>query len=447
MAQDEPASLPFLAVSAAVGAVVLLVVLLYNLFIGKQDLQVDSTQKGDEREAVSGVRARQPQKRRDRRHSYRKENANTVFTHQWLATTLKGHSAPILGLNFSPNGKLLASCAEDRTILTWNVKDFTQKEHKSVRSNVELDHVTKVKFSPDCRALIGWLYNGNTVRVFKLTKKKDGTTANFQGAFDFDKKHDAEIINIDIASSGKYIMTCSKDTSIKLWDLKGEILDTIDTHQINNTYGAVSPCGRFVASSGFTPDVKVWEVCFDKSGSFKEIVRAFELTGHSAGIYHFDFSADSHRMATVSKDGTWKLWDTDIEYQKKQDPCLLQTGQYENAGKSMIALSPDGRTVAIATGTSISVFNGQTGVCEQTFREVHNSAVIALTFDLTSTYLVSAGDKHIQVLHNVVGHRATLLDLAERVKKAATYALKERIQQQMEQTRNALQSIGALEAA
>ena len=62
-----------------------------------------------------------------------------------------------------------------------------------------------------------------------------------------------------------------------------------------------------------------------------------------------------------------------VEYQKKQDPCLLQTGQYENAGKSMIALSPDGRTVAIATGTSISVFNGQTGVCEQTFREVHNS--------------------------------------------------------------------------
>ena len=37
------------------------------------------------------------------------------------------------------------------------------------------------------RALIGWLYNAHTVRVFKLTKKKDSTTANFQGAFDFDK--------------------------------------------------------------------------------------------------------------------------------------------------------------------------------------------------------------------------------------------------------------------
>ena len=61
--------------------------------------------------------------------------------------------------------------------------------------------------------------------------------------------------------------------------------------------------------------------------------------------------------------------------------------------------------------------------------------VTALTFDLTSTYLVSSGDKHIQVLHNVVGHRATLVDLAEREKKAMTHALRERIQQQMEVTR------------
>ena len=36
------------------------------------------------------------------------------------------------------------------------------------------------------------------------------------------QKHDAEIINIDIASSGKFIMTCSNDTSIKIWDLKGK---------------------------------------------------------------------------------------------------------------------------------------------------------------------------------------------------------------------------------
>lgn len=52
---------------------------------------------------------------------------------------------------------------------------------------------------------------------------------------------------------------------------------------------------RFVASCGFTPDVKVWEVCFGKGGEFKEVARAFDLKGHSAGVHAFAFSNDSQR--------------------------------------------------------------------------------------------------------------------------------------------------------
>ena len=36
---------------------------------------------------------------------------------------------------------------------------------------------------------------------------------------------------------------------------------------------------RFVATSGFTPDVKVWEVKFSRSGDFEKAARAFDLTG------------------------------------------------------------------------------------------------------------------------------------------------------------------------
>ena len=46
---------------------------------------------------------------------------------------------------------------------------------------------------------------------------------------------------------------------------------------------------------GFTPDVKVWEVVFDKSSNFKEVKRAFELKGHGAAVYSFDFNNDSRR--------------------------------------------------------------------------------------------------------------------------------------------------------
>lgn len=72
-------------------------------------------------------------------------------------------------------------------------------------------------------------------------------------------------------------MSASSDTTLIVWDLKGNVLKTIDTKQGNNNFASVSPCGRFVACAGFTPDVKVWEVEFGKTGDFKDVVRAFEL--------------------------------------------------------------------------------------------------------------------------------------------------------------------------
>lgn len=62
--------------------------------------------------------------------------------------------------------------------------------------------------------------------------------------------------------------------------------------------------------TGFDPDVKVWEVKFSKLGEFQQLSRAFELTGHSSGVYDVGFSDDSSRMVTVSKDGTWRAFNT-----------------------------------------------------------------------------------------------------------------------------------------
>lgn len=44
---------------------------------------------------------------------------------------------------------------------------------------------------------------------------------------------------------GKFIMSASSDTTILVWDLKGEVLASINTNQMTNSYAAISPCGRY----------------------------------------------------------------------------------------------------------------------------------------------------------------------------------------------------------
>ncbi|KAK2166184.1 hypothetical protein LSH36_41g13139 [Paralvinella palmiformis] len=437
---DVEGSMPVLAVTAAVGAFVLLFVLLCGIGRRQND-KSENDDKGEDKKQAKKLQ-KQTTKKEKKPLGHRKD-AKVVFNHPWLAGSLKSHSGPVLGLDFSPNGKYLASCSEDRSVLIWHVKDFAKKEHKSIRSNIELDHATRVRFSPDSKAFMVSLFNENAIRVIKIGRKDDGSIGNFQTALDFPKGHDADLINTGISSNGKFIMTCSKDTTIKLWDLKGELLSTIDTHQMNNSHGAVSPCGRFVGSSGFTPDVKVWEVIFDRSGQFKEVIRAFELKGHSAGVYSFAFSGNSDRMATVSKDGTWKLWDINVEYRKQQDPRLLKTGRCVHSGTSVIALSPDGVTIAIACNHDISVYNTVNTECEQIIEEAHILPICCLEFDTMGHYLVSAGDKNINVFHNIVGFRAHIAELEEKKRSAVGQTHRQRIQQQIQEACTKLKQLGA----
>lgn len=65
---------------------------------------------------------------------------------------------------------------------------------------------------------------------------------------------------------------------------------------------------------GFAPDVKVWEVILTKAGEYQEVKKVFALTGHTSGVYDVAFDVDSSHMATVSKDGTWKLFDIKGNY-------------------------------------------------------------------------------------------------------------------------------------
>lgn len=65
-----------------------------------------------------------------------------------------------------------------------------------------------------------------------------------------------------------------------------------------------------------------------------------------------------------------------VRYELNQDPYLLKTGNIDYSSPCLIVLSPDGRSVAIASDNSLSVHNAVTGKEEETFSHVFSGTVI-----------------------------------------------------------------------
>ena len=67
------------------------------------------------------------------------------------------------------------------SVLIWSCKDFSQKEHKTMRGNVSYDHGTMVRWSPDSKAYVVHRATENAPEVYKINKRDDGSLGNIQG--------------------------------------------------------------------------------------------------------------------------------------------------------------------------------------------------------------------------------------------------------------------------
>jgi len=73
----------------------------------------------------------------------------------------------------------------DRTVLLWYTKDFTTNDRKSLRINIEFDHATLIRWSPDGKAFMIHKAVANVIEVYKITKKSDGYITSATKALEF----------------------------------------------------------------------------------------------------------------------------------------------------------------------------------------------------------------------------------------------------------------------
>lgn len=71
--------------------------------------------------------------------------------------------------------------------MIWCTKDLSSKDRKSLRVNIEYDHASFIRWSPDSKAFIIHKAIANTVEVYKVTRKPDGFPASVTKALEFPK--------------------------------------------------------------------------------------------------------------------------------------------------------------------------------------------------------------------------------------------------------------------
>lgn len=217
--------------------------------------------------------------------------------------SVAAHKAKLRSLAFSPDGRLLVSASDDRTVRIWNLSDGTLKS-----TSKPIPGQTSVAFSPDGKLLFIARGRGpSTVDFFDVASRDTVRSLN--------TRHRVE--NVTVSPDGRRVATAAfLDEYLKVWDVAtGAPVKTLtsptragrgadESNLRPMGYTAFSPDGKFFAGCAASPNYVAIPTIWD--AKTLEIYSRF--VAHDRRCHSIMFSPDSKTLAIGTEDGTLKLW-------------------------------------------------------------------------------------------------------------------------------------------
>ena len=291
-----------------------------------------------------------------------------------LLNTYRKHSAAVLHIAWSPDGKKIASAGADKTVHIWNA---TSKSPTVIYRN-HTKPVSAVAWSPDGSRIVSGSWD-TTVQVWQVqTVRKLMTYRGFS----------REVSAVAWSPDGKYIASGSWDATVQIRKAEsGSRLSNYTRHTTPIHGLAWSPTtsesGRLIASASGA----------DVNADVDNTVHIWNaLSGENALIYreHFYFvtavawSSDGKRVASASADTSVQVWSAASGYN-----ILTYRG---HSGKvNAVAWSPNGRLIASASDDrTVQIWDTATGETLFTYQG-HSKEVSSVAWSPNGSRIASAG--------------------------------------------------------
>lgn len=328
-----------------------------------------------------------------------------------VSNVLYQHEIDINAIDWSLDGKFIASGSYDGKIILWDVENRNVKQtfecELPVFSLAFSSNGTKIVSGHDKGLICLWDIQGNLILKFQghqgcvksisfhpsdqliisLDFYRRLKFCNLEGKSIEINENVSKCAGIytsfDLTTSGEIIVLGRSDGRIQFLGLDGNLYTPFQAHSRDITSIVFSPDSQAVASSGLDGTVKIWNL----RGEL--LTNPFPVT--NTRILSLAFSPDNQTIASSGLDGTVKIWNL-------KDDTLLYILKHGAAIES-IAFSRDNKfLVSVGRDWKVQLWNIEQEISLDRSFKAHQSGVTSIALSQDSQKIVSSSwDRTIKI--------------------------------------------------